>query len=489
MYNNGEQYRPIKSVRFHDRIRRLAKRGHPVPDVVSYYDDPVRLVVRNQLIAMLPTERDKERTNFFIKPDAYVDKRNISKKPIPVRIVRVSHCNPNLVLLNGERGDDIHFLIGKPELRYSPDQDVSPPHASSIDISANDVHYSPEQDVSPPHGVRASSGNGGRVTPFVPVSFDDQLRRIREQACELRDCPIVAIMDTGIDFRYPNTANLPTYYNSDQSNCDTVEPDYIGWDFINDHNYPYDDNLSNKHGSRIAAIISKIAHGRVQVMPLKVIDNEGIGDFFAIFSAFEYVLSERLHGRVSAVNASWGFYSQSENELLSHYTERLAANNIWLINAAGNRGDIIPNEVVNLDRVKRFPACYSPDFTNVLTVTTASNQLQLSTVEGEFSIQEIFDVVENYSPHSTDMGAGAGRDGKFKEPLVDDLDSPPVSGSSYATAYVSGFVAGLQNRFDQGKLALMQNIPDKQNVLTLASKIRDGYVFVVESDSLLGPIS
>ncbi|GAB3893646.1 hypothetical protein GCM10028825_34670 [Spirosoma agri] len=289
-------------------------------------------------------------------------------------------------------------------------------------------------------------------------------------------------MDTGIDFRYPNTESLPTYYNTEPPTCDMIEPDYIGWDFINDHNYPYDDNETNKHGSRIAAIISRIADGKVRIMPLKVIDSQGIGSLFAICCACEYLLTDRLRGKLTAVNASWGFYSTQENELLGQYIDQLTESGTWFINAAGNRGDIIPNEIVDLSNSIRYPACYGgKKKAGVLTVTTVSNKLRF-TFPGGF--RTVYDVVENYSSTFTDIGIGAGRDGKFQESLLTDSSSPFIIGSSYATAYASGLAGLLRPEMSAGKAAFLQSVSGHLAILALNSKICDGYVFVVESDPL-----
>ena len=462
-------------------IGKLARRGRSVPDVVPYPGNPLRLVVRNQLVVHLESPLSEEKAQLFVA-GANVDKKG-ERRSVRVRVRRVCHCNPNLVLLESSTGrveDEVHLLAGDLELRYSPDTDSTPPPIRTS--SANDVHYSPDTDSTPPP-IRTSSG-GGIGTPGggLPASFDAQLRRIQQQAPELASLPGVAIMDTGIDFSYPNTVALPILYTGGSPLCDTVEPDYIGWDFVHDQNDPYDDNDRNKHGSRIAAIINQAARGQVQILPLKVIDSEGIGLLFNILCGFEYLLSERLRGRVSLINASWGFYSHQPDglpdPLLTNYVQKLKDAGIWLINAAGNEGDIRANQTVDLGDSPRYPANYSVDHTNVVTVTTVRNPPAATAGVSGVS------VVENYSNRFVNVGIGAGPDGKFKEPL-DDGNFPSVKGSSYATPYVCGLALQQPQKplppTTAGPAAFVQNLPDETGNGSLMPRIVGGAIVIVET--------
>ena len=470
-------YKPEKPQRrpvyFHQRVEELKNEGRAVPDVVPYPGDPLglRLVVRNQLVAYLDSPLARQTRDLFLAGDDISN--NLSRKQLKAKVIGVCHCNPNLVLLEGEHGADAHLLTGNIDIEYSPDTDQPPPPPPRVkNSSANDVQYSPDTDQPPPPPprVRDSSDGSGTVVPIMPASFDHQLRRILAGASRWSRFPIVVVMDTGIDFAYPNVESIPIQHNGGHPMCGSIEPDYIGCDFVHDHNNPYDDDERCKHGSRIAAIISRATNYKVRILPLKVLDSEGFGLLFNIFCGFEYLLSGSLRERPRVINASWGFYDGIENELLTQYVARLRRARIWLINAAGNRGDLIPGNTVNLDVDTRYPACYSDRHTNVVTVTT------VNTTDAGFA------VAENFSPTFVNVGIGSGADAMFREPLVDQDGLPPVKGSSYATPYASAFAA-LQTRLPyrhSTRKALLNDMPGQNDISGLDDVIVNGAIVPVE---------
>lgn len=470
MIDDEEQtsYKP-KPINFHRKLRELARQGRTIPDVVEYPGDEYRLVIKNQLIVKLDSPLSTDARYIDL---AGTDVRGKdSEKSRRVTVKRVCHCNPSLVLLEG---DEVHFLTGEIGVKYSPDTITPPPKINTS--SANDIRYSPDTITPPPKINTSASGPDGNPVPITPVSFDSQLRRIIAGADDWKKFPVVAVMDTGIDFAYPNTGNIPILYNEGQNLCETIEPDYIGWDFVHDQNNPYDDDDNNKHGSRIAAIISREMRHKVRILPLKVIDSLGIGSLFDIFCGFEYVLSANLLEKPVVINASWGFYSQTENLLLTDYMRRLKAAKMWLVNAAGNRGDITADQIKNLDEQIRFPACYSKEHSNVVTITTISNKLSPRAMP-------VYEVVENYSPTFVNAGIGSGKDSTFREPLVDGI-YPQVKGSSYATPYAAAYATqvyqppvGMSDRD-----TLLTNMPGRIIVAALIPTIVNGLFVPVEND-------
>ncbi len=468
IHTKDEYQRPpdekTSRVAFHEKLKELARRGVLVPDVVPYPGNDLRVVVRNQFVLRLDGALNtKARSIRLIATDVNGEKEAAG---LPVKILRQSHCNPNLVLLEGE---GIHLLVGPIEVVYSPDTITPPPKVR--DSSANDVHYSPDT-ITPPPKVRDSAGGGsGTPTAVTPASFDAQLRRIERDSPQWATFPVVAVMDTGIDFAYPNTERIPVLYNGGKPVCHTVEPDYIGWDFVHDQNNPYDDDDDNKHGSRIAAIISRELDHCVRILPLKVIDRLGIGLLFDIYCAFEYMLSGNIT-RPVAINASWGFYSRTQDALLTGYMEELKKAGIWLINAAGNEGDIEENETQDLGAEPRWPACYSEEHPHVITVTT---------VRQHGRHPAAYQVVENYSRNFVNIGIGSGTNSKFAEPLVTDANLPQVKGSSYATPYAVAFVtkSGQSPTTPVARLNLLQALPGR--LTALSNEINQGVVVPVET--------
>lgn len=279
-------------------------------------------------------------------------------------------------------------------------------------------------------------------------------------------------MDTGIDFAYPNTEAIPILYNGGKPTCHTIEPDYIGWDFVHDQNDPYDDDDNSKHGSRIAAIISREMEHRVRILPLKVIDRLGVGLLFDIYCGFEYLLSGEIAKPV-AINASWGFYRDTQDSLMTKYVERLLEAGIWLINAAGNRGDIEANEIKDLADKLRWPACYSDHNPHVVTVTTVKKR-----GHGQMD----YEVVENYGKDFVNIGIGSGPNDAFHESLVTKDTLPQIKGSSYAAPYVVAFIAEAGHPPDtlNSRLALLRTISG--GVTALPGEINHGVIRPVEID-------
>lgn len=470
MIDDKEQgsYRP-KSINFHRKLQELGRQGRTIPDVVQYPGDEYRLVVKNQLVVQLDRPLDTDARHIELAGTDVRGKENEKTRLVTVK--RVCHCNPSLVLLEG---NEVHFLTGEIGVKYSPDTITPPPKINTS--SANDIRYSPDTITPPPKINTSASGPDGNPVPITPVSFDSQLRRIIAGSADWQKFPVVAVMDTGIDFAYPNTENIPILYNGGRNLCDTIEPDYIGWDFVHDQNNPYDDDDNNKHGSRIAAIISREMEHKVRILPLKVIDSLGIGSLFDIFCGFEYVLSANLQEKPVVINASWGFYSQTENLFLTDYMRRLKAANMWLVNAAGNRGDITAGQIKNLDDQIRFPACYSKEHVNVVTITTVKNRLSTRSMP-------VYKVAENYSPTFVNAGIGSGSNSMFREPLVDGI-SPQVKGSSYATPYAAAYATqvyqppvGMSDRD-----TLLTNMPGRITVAALTPTIVNGLFVPVEND-------
>ncbi|MDB5240212.1 MAG: hypothetical protein JWP57_837, partial [Spirosoma sp.] len=160
-YKGNKEYYDLPRPFFHEKVDELAKSDPSVPLTVRYPKDPLRLVVRHQLVLRL---KQPSLTN---NEEVILSGLNVSSEQfisgIKATVRRVSHCNPNLVLLEG---DGIQYLKDPIEVQYSPGRDVPPPDVAIS--SANDVHYSPGRDVPPPDGIVASSGGGG--TPVVSRS-------------------------------------------------------------------------------------------------------------------------------------------------------------------------------------------------------------------------------------------------------------------------------------------------------------------------------
>lgn len=180
--------------------------------------------------------------------------------------------------------------------------------------------------------------------------------------------PVVAVLDSGIDLNHAYLINS-IWTNKNDSTINTIDNDnnnYIddihGWNFI-DSNNNVQDNYG--HGSHVAGIIKAQArNSMVKIMPLKVMNDRGIGSTSAILKAIDYVyMMKKVYGvNIVAINASWGgdiSYSQVVYDKIS----KLNNEGIAFVVAAGNAA-------TDLDNSPRYPVSY--DLPNIITVGALS---------------------------------------------------------------------------------------------------------------------
>ena len=196
---------------------------------------------------------------------------------------------------------------------------------------------------------------------------------------------------------------------------DTAHPDdFFGWNFVANNNNPFDDN---GHGTNVAGIIGATGNNGVgvagvdwnlQLMDLKVFDANGAGSSGNIVAAIEY--SIRHGAKIS--NNSWALYGAS-TDIFNAIADAQKAGQIVVV-AAGNGGSNQPS----------YPALYTTQFTNMISVAAITNQGQLWSGS-------------NYGGTSVTLAApGVG--------IVSDAPGGgfvPYTGTSQATPFVTGTLA------------------------------------------------
>ncbi|MEM9836604.1 MAG: S8 family serine peptidase [Bacteroidota bacterium] len=174
------------------------------------------------------------------------------------------------------------------------------------------------------------------------------------------DNPIkIAVLDSGIDLSLeatdiPGQGKLYFWKNPnepivngthDGTDIFCFEDDVTGWDFVNNDNNPSDDN---SHGTHVAGIIARqLAQNAPEIpyvfMPLKVLDENGVGTTFDAMCAVLYA----AYHRADIINASWGFYGDPD-PLLERALIRAQNRGSIVVTGAGNDG-------MNLNEVRHFP--------------------------------------------------------------------------------------------------------------------------------------
>lgn len=261
---------------------------------------------------------------------------------------------------------------------------------------------------------------------------------------------VVAVVDTGIDYTHPelkdnlwaNSGELGAWSPPPQiaantscrdKSCNGIDDDsngfvddVIGWDFVNDAALPFD---THGHGSHISGIIgASAANGvglsgvcpRVRVMALKYYDSSGAGfnNLQNTVKAFQYANKMGAH----IINYSGGGSEAAASERLA--LEDSKSKGILIVAAAGNDGrsnDVIPY----------FPASYPLD--NILSVASINRNDQLLPSSNFGKIVHV--AAPGLSVLSTLPGGRYGM----------------MSGTSQATAFVTGAAALLVSQFKETK--------------------------------------
>jgi hypothetical protein len=189
--------------------------------------------------------------------------------------------------------------------------------------------------------------------PAEPTSF------AREE-----DRPVVAVIDTGVDYNHP--AIHPFLW----LNPEPSSGDRYGWDFISGDSRPYDDG---SRGTALASAILGVAPF-VRILPVKAFNPWGVTTSAALYASVEYAISK------GARIILCGWATRKESDALKRAVALIAksANPPLLIAAAGDRGD-------SLDQVPAYPASLSVSHPQVLAVASVDAKDQLTQIRGSYS--------------------------------------------------------------------------------------------------------
>jgi len=243
---------------------------------------------------------------------------------------------------------------------------------------------------------------------------------------------VVAVIDTGVDTTHPD---LKKNIWKDPS-LSTATLSVYGWNYVNDKPNPTDDH---GHGSHVAGIIGAVANPKagvsgvaqnVSLMAVKYYSekNSGAQNLKNTIKALNYAID---HG-AQIINYSGGGPEFSEDEYLA--IKRAESKGILIVAAAGN-------ERQDTDKKENYyyPAAYR--LTNIISVaaTDINNQLLAASNWGKTRVDVAAPGERIYST------LPGGRYGY-------------MSGTSQATAFVSGMAALLLSENPKLKPSEIRNI-------------------------------
>lgn len=186
--------------------------------------------------------------------------------------------------------------------------------------------------------------------------------RLSEQKVTSKSTPVIAVIDTGVDYTHPDLAD--SMWNNPYPG---VLSGTYGYDFGDNDADPMDYNGHGTHVSGIAVAESNNGVGisgvsKAKIMALKTVSDksEEMADA-AVIAAYEYIYDALEAGvNVKAVNCSWGGSSDT-NGILSRAINAVGELGALSVFAAGN-------DHVNWDRVNRPTTPYDLDSPYVVIV-------------------------------------------------------------------------------------------------------------------------
>lgn len=180
---------------------------------------------------------------------------------------------------------------------------------------------------------------------------------------------VVAVLDSGIDIDHPDLKNniwvnrgeiANNKYDDDENG---FMDDVNGWNFVDNNNNPrpaFKEGYTSDilHGTIVAGIIGAEGNNnegiagiawQVQLMPLKVLDDNGNGDSDDVLRAIDYAIANHA----DIINLS--FVGENYSQGLDEAIKRAYDAGIIVVAAAGNNNLQTTNE--SLDKKPLYPIC------------------------------------------------------------------------------------------------------------------------------------
>jgi len=310
---------------------------------------------------------------------------------------------------------DFNYLHSKSAIQYV-DRNIQikvSPIKPSKSISAEDASFKKQW------GLKNTGWNGGPIWRLGKKGEDINA----EKAWGLsrgRSTIKIAVIDTGVDYDHPDLKNNILMNEAEFNGTDGVDDDgngYVddvfGYDFANNDADPMD---GHGHGTHCAGVIGATHNrsgirgvmGRVKVLPIKFLGDNGSGTLEGAVKAIDYAIKMKVH----VMSNSWG--GGGANKALLEAIRAADNAGIVFVAAAGN-------STSNNDKNPSYPASYKVD--NIISVGSMDGNGKKSWFSN-FGKES----VHIFAPGSDILSTV--KNGKYKK----------MSGTSMATPFVSGAI-------------------------------------------------
>ncbi len=257
---------------------------------------------------------------------------------------------------------------------------------------------------------------------------------------------VVAVLDTGIDLDHPDLVDN-IWTNEEEISGDGIDNDlngYIddvhGWDFVNDDNEAQPTKTANfdesaiPHGTVIAGIIGAVgdnAEGiaginwNVQLMPLRILDDDGVGTSLQARLALEYAVKN------GADVVNFSFTGTEDDILLKDAVKDAFEKGVIVVAAVGNS-----ENGTNINEEEIYPVCYGEDADHDWVIGVAATNKK----DKRAPFSNYGDACTDIAAPGLEVASTTFHDEDWEE-FSEDLYLTGWSGTSIATPMVVGTVA------------------------------------------------
>lgn len=321
-----------------------------------------------------------------------LDRPSLSARFQPVHLIPedVNQLKKFKILASGFHSDSTHHYSirsGRLEISYDLLQDL---HAGTLSDTGADYGSRLTSYLGNHHGLRfqASGSSFGVYTPDDEWYANSPQWALHNTGTTIADRPgkagvdinvekvwdkfggsdslIIAVVDAGFGFQHPelksknwrNMAEVLGKPNVDDDNNGFVD-DSVGWDFVDNDNFPDD---FNGHGTNVSSVIAAAFDNgkgiagvvpQCRIMPIRVLDASGMGKQDDIAKGIMYAINNGAR----VINFSIG--GDVDNAAMRAAFQAARDKGVPIVVAAGNDGQ-------DIEMTPSYPASYT--FDNLLVV-------------------------------------------------------------------------------------------------------------------------